>query len=132
MARNKNPSNQIVSQQIEITRGPLPSASALQKYNQIVPGAADRIIVMAENQAEHRMGLEKAVIKADISRSRAGLIVGSALSFTIVCFGFVLILLDKDSTGFTLIIADLAVLAGVFITGTVSRSIERRRKMRNR
>ncbi|MBN1806837.1 MAG: DUF2335 domain-containing protein [Sedimentisphaerales bacterium] len=39
--------------------GPLPHPDILDKYNAILPGAADRIITMAEKQAEHRQNIER-------------------------------------------------------------------------
>ena len=41
---------------VEISRfsGPLPHPEDLAKYEQVLPGAADRIISMAEQQAAHR------------------------------------------------------------------------------
>ena len=44
--------------------GPIPSPQILQQYNNIVPGAAERIIRMAEKQSDHRMALENAGIIA--------------------------------------------------------------------
>ena len=49
---------------IQITRttshvGPIPSADALAQYGQVLPTAPDRILRMAEKQADHHMELEK-------------------------------------------------------------------------
>ena len=38
--------------------GPLPKAEDLAKYEALLPGAADRIFVMAEKQLSHRHDLE--------------------------------------------------------------------------
>ena len=45
--------NAIISEQRTFS-GPLPHPEDLAKYDQIVPGAADRIIKMAENEMRHR------------------------------------------------------------------------------
>jgi uncharacterized membrane protein len=42
--------------------GPLPLPQQLQGYEEIVPGAADRIIRMAEKQSAHRIEIESKVI----------------------------------------------------------------------
>ena len=34
--------------------GPLPDPSSLGEYDQVLPGLADRIVNMAEEEAEHR------------------------------------------------------------------------------
>ena len=47
---------------------PIPTASELKGYEQVCKGAADRIISMAERQAEHRQHMEKIVIEAASQR----------------------------------------------------------------
>lgn len=42
--------------------GPLPDPDTLQRYEQVLPGLAERILVMAEKQSEQRQGLERAVV----------------------------------------------------------------------
>ena len=44
---------------IQHISGPLPSPDALAKYDQVVPGAAERIIKMAEQEAKHRQNEER-------------------------------------------------------------------------
>ena len=50
----------LVHQHAEMSfSGPLPPPNVLSAYEDLLPGAADRIITMAEKQLEHRMYLEK-------------------------------------------------------------------------
>jgi uncharacterized membrane protein len=53
-----------MSQQYSFT-GPLPPPEVLAKYNETVPGLAERIICMAEQQAKHRQQIETTVIKSN-------------------------------------------------------------------
>lgn len=39
----------------EIYSGPIPPPEAFEKYEKVLPGAADRIMKMTERQQEHRM-----------------------------------------------------------------------------
>ena len=39
--------------------GPIPPPSMMKQYEGTLPGSADRILKMAENQSEHRQSLEK-------------------------------------------------------------------------
>lgn len=39
---------------LEIRRGPLPEPSILSDYDKVLPGLADRIVVMAESGKDHR------------------------------------------------------------------------------
>ena len=64
--------------------GPLPPPEALERYNQILPGAAERIIAMAESQHAHRQGLEKHVIESNVSAQRLGTILGFVVAMTAI------------------------------------------------
>ncbi len=39
--------------------GPIPPPSMMEQYERTLPGSADRILKMAENQSEHRQWIEK-------------------------------------------------------------------------
>jgi len=54
---------QIIEQKFH--QGPLPAAEELAAYDRILQGAANRIICMAEQQAEHRQHLEKDSLTSD-------------------------------------------------------------------
>ena len=53
-------------------RGPLPPPDVMRGYEDIVPGAADRILAMAEKEQQHRFDCEKKIIKGSIFESRLG------------------------------------------------------------
>jgi uncharacterized membrane protein len=97
--------------------GPLPPPEILAKFNDVVPGAADRIIAMAERQSSHREGLEKSVIDANIASQKRGSIFAFILCLLVILGGFYLIAHGKDGWGFAAILGALASLAGVFIYG---------------
>ena len=52
--------------------GPIPPASELAKYNNIVPNAAERILVMAEKNQQHSMDIDHKIIDAKRSEVRLG------------------------------------------------------------
>jgi len=54
-------------------QGPLPHPSALAKFEKVVPGSAERIIKMAEDQAAHRIKIEKQVVFTDTKNNTMGL-----------------------------------------------------------
>ncbi len=62
--------------------GPIPPAEEFQKYELVLSGAADRILSMAENQAAHRMGLEKSVIASNQLMQILGWISSSAITLS--------------------------------------------------
>lgn len=59
-------------QTIQLTKeqrwtGPLPSPDDLRKFDQLIPGSAERIIALAEGEALHRRELEKKVLDSEIT-----------------------------------------------------------------
>jgi uncharacterized membrane protein len=95
--------------------GPLPPPDVLDRYNQILPGAAERIIVMAESQHEHRLDLEKHVIHSNVSAQKLGTILGFVVAMTVIVGGTWLVHDGKSGEGLATIITALAALVGTFI-----------------
>jgi len=116
---------QILVTHQESFSGPIPHPAVMEKYNQIVPGAAERILKMAEEQSAHRMFLEKAVINSDIKKSE----VGQKFAFIIAVGGLVVALvlglLDKTLAAGLIGGLDIASLAGLFIYGRQQKAKER-------
>ena len=105
--------------------GPLPPPNILRGYEEIVPGAAERIINLLEKQSTHRMGLEDFTVKADASRANRGLFAGVAVTLSFGVGAVYLIASGHDIAGTFLGTIDLASLVGTFIYGTKSRREER-------
>lgn len=63
---------QIVSLVAEKFSGPIAHPVHLQMYEEIVPGAADRIIRMAEGSLSHSQQMEERALAADIEDTKAG------------------------------------------------------------
>ena len=53
----------------QIHQGPLPSPDQLAKYEEYIPGSAERIIKMAENAHNHAYEIDKETLKV-VSRER--------------------------------------------------------------
>lgn len=60
-------------------QGPLPPPAALAQFDQIVPGGAERIFKMVEQEQAHRIDHEKTELVASIRDFRAGQIMGFVL-----------------------------------------------------
>ncbi|MCG2809752.1 MAG: DUF2335 domain-containing protein [Candidatus Portnoybacteria bacterium] len=126
--KRKTPSNhQIVVERAtaHFSSGPLPPPAILEQYNQVVPGAAERILAMAESQSNHRRKIESMVIESDIKNSRLGLVFGLIIGLagilatvTIAIFGHPVL---SGVIGFS----TLSSLVGVFVYGSRERRQER-------
>lgn len=56
--------------------GPMPPPSILEGYERIVPGAAERILAMAESDMQHQQQYDNALLKASVNQIRRGQILG--------------------------------------------------------
>jgi len=121
---------QTVAAQIQLLHtGPLPHPSILQGYDQVVPGSAERIIFMAEQQAKHRQGLEKAVIDSDIKDSKMGLWFGFIISTVAIISGAVCIVYGHAVAGGVIGGPAVPSLTAVFVYGSRQRKKEREAKI---
>lgn len=110
------------------TSGPLPSADELERYQAIMPDLPERLVANWERQTEHRIDLEKRVIKGDIRRADWGLILGWIFALTLLVASVYLIATDHEGIGVTTFLTEMAVLGGAFVYGTIKRRQDRNRK----
>lgn len=76
---------QIVTTMVQrIHSGPLPAPETFAHYEQIHPGAAERILTMAENEQSHRHGRENRIITNEFGIRYAGQ-AGAILALILLC-----------------------------------------------
>lgn len=102
-------------------RGPLPTPDDFRGYDEILPGAAERILALAERQAAHRHNMEKAEVAGQYRRSFLGLFAGFVVAVTALGLGGFLINSGHDWAGGLVVGADLVGLTAVFVYGSHSR-----------
>jgi len=100
----------------------------LAAYDEVVPGAAERILAMAEAQSGHRREMEKTVIEGDSRRSWLGLVLGCVVALIFIAAGTVVAVYANATAGATIITGTVVSLAGVFVYGQKSRREEREHK----
>ena len=74
-------------------QGPIPRPQDFAEYERVLPGAADRILKMAENQATHRQGMERSALRGDIAKSMMGTVL-AYITFAGSMYGAVYLLLN--------------------------------------
>lgn len=58
-ANDSTERREIIAREISLTKsGPLPDPEDFKKYEEVLPGSANRIMEMAEKNQQHRMNLE--------------------------------------------------------------------------
>ncbi len=112
--------------------GPLPEPDTLRQYNEIVPGAAERILKMAEDQQKHhhnqdnrQLDMYSTALRADSRRSNLGLLAGFVITLAGLGGGIFLVYAGHEWAGGAIAGLNLASVAGVFVYGTHSRRAER-------
>jgi uncharacterized membrane protein len=106
-----------IMHQMLMSSSPMPPPEDLQAYNQIVPGAAERILVIFENQVRHRQELEKRALNAEIHLA----FWGQRFAFFVACGGLILSgafgLRGREGSAVATFITSIVALAGLFIYG---------------
>ncbi len=97
--------------------GPLPPPEVMKRYEEILPGSAERILKMAENQSEHRMSLEKIVIPRQQKESARGQIFGFVLSFLLMVCAVYAIASGFGWIGGMILTVTIVSIATLFIAG---------------
>lgn len=67
--------------------GPLPSPEDLKGYEDVLPGAAERIMKMAEEESGHRRSSDKEIIRAEVGAQVRGQWLGFVLAFSGLILG---------------------------------------------
>ncbi|HBH46233.1 MAG: hypothetical protein A2445_04280 [Candidatus Jacksonbacteria bacterium RIFOXYC2_FULL_44_29] len=111
-----------------IFSGPIPPPEVFARYEGVLSGSADRILKMAEAQSAHRQVLEKKVISSEQSRATVGLVFGFIICLTVIIGGFVLIYLEKEWLGFSVLVGGIGALIGTFVYGKKQKKIDLSRK----
>jgi uncharacterized membrane protein len=114
----KNVAGIATFQQQYIHVGPLPSPEQLRIYEQVLPGAADRIVKMAEAQISHRHSIERRASRAGSRDSLAGILSALVMCMAALGVSAMLILRGFSAAGTIITGTSLAALAGAFIYGT--------------
>lgn len=126
--RGDENSHAIVSQTSVVFSGPLPPPQVLKQYNDIVPGAADRVLSMAEEQSKHRQHLERYVIRTDGLKSVLGLLFAFGVAVIGLISGAYSAIKGQPLFGATVSITVLGGIVYAFIYGTRERMREVERK----
>jgi uncharacterized membrane protein len=111
-----------------VFQGPLPHPEILAGYDNVLPGAADRIISMAEKNQAHRHELEAKVIPAGILSERIGQILAFVLYLAALGSGTYLVASGKDTVGVVEMLGATATFAALYFKGQAEKKRELRGK----
>lgn len=101
----------------ESYRGPLPDPQSFERFERTLPGAAERILVMAENYAAANVNAQYRTmdamdrkLDADIAFTKRGQLFGAIFLFAVLCVATYLILEGHEVVGIASIFASLGAI----------------------
>jgi uncharacterized membrane protein len=102
----------------------------LREYDQIYPGAAEKIIQMAESQLHHRQSLERQVIEAEIRQAARGQWIAGAIALAGLLAATLVGVFGSPVVGGAIAAMDVVGLAAVFIYGSHQKRAEREERVK--
>lgn len=79
--------------------GPIPPPSIIKGYEEVLPGAADRIITMAEIQSKHRQDMERKMIHAELRDSLLGILFAFVLGVGCIVAAIIIVICVPENAG---------------------------------
>lgn len=113
-AQHQNVKKVTISKQQHFS-GPIPDPSSLEAYNNIVPGSADRIIAMAENEARNRHKIENRLSKNVVITTMLGIVFAFLSVIILAGLAFYALLMGYGQSASTIAVGSIAAVAGVFV-----------------
>ncbi len=109
--------HQQVVQVTEQFSGPIPPPDVLERYNQIAPGAANRIIAMAEQETGHRRDMELSILSNEYREARMGQICAVIIGSLAIITGGITAVSGAQWAGLAIGGCGVVGLVSVFIFG---------------
>lgn len=104
----------------EVFSGPLPHPEVMRQYEEVVPGSAERILTMAEEQSRHRISMESKIIPGQQRESSRGQIFGFILCLLLITVGTYAIYCDHEWIGGIILTITVVSVASLFVSGRLS------------
>lgn len=95
--------------------GPLPLPEDLAKYDHIVPGAAERILRMAEKEMDHRHVEDSKLSKGVIYTTKISIVFAFICVLILSGLSFYAIHLGHAAVGGSIAVGAIAAVAGAFL-----------------
>ena len=98
-------------------RGPLPPASELLRYDEVLPGLAERIISSWESETLHRRSLEQQDASVATKLLLRGQLLAASLATLFFGGSVYLMSTGRGVAGMAVVIAEIVALVAVFVIG---------------
>lgn len=115
-----------LSLKVGVHRGPLPAPETFAGYEKVCPGAAARILQMAEEEQKHGHEMERLQVTQALATEKRGQVFGFILIFGFLAVGAVLLAAGVPGAG----IAAVVTAIGGTVVGTVLKFVTELRERR--
>lgn len=118
--RNRiGPPSQQTSLTVSATKfsGPLPHPEILARYESILPGAADRIITMAEGEAKHVREMDRLTLEAVRTHVHTGQYLGFSIGVLALATSLAMAVLGYERAAIAIGSTTIIGLVAVFVIG---------------
>lgn len=95
--------------------GPLPAPEDLEKYDRIVPGAAERILKMAEKEMEHRHSNENSLTKGIVWTTALSIVFAFFVAIALAVLSFYLAYKGSYATCASVAVGSIAAVISAFM-----------------
>lgn len=95
--------------------GPMPHPNILKGYEEVLPGAAERILQMAENEQQHRHKQEDRICKGSVSQVKRGQWIALFVVVMLTAVATALTLLGQQTVGGIIFGTTIAAVTTIFI-----------------
>jgi len=103
------------SMSMECWSGPTPPPEVIAKFDQMVPGSAEKYIDAPLKEAEHRRKLEEMDLRADIRSKYIGQMFGFMIALGILIVSIFCVYMKQPLAGFGALFIGAASFAGIFL-----------------
>src|SRR5437016_554217 len=86
--------------ELSVAAGSIPPPEMLARYKEIIPDAAERIFLLAEEQAKYRYQLERAALQADTVKTYVAMGTGTGVAALCLVLGFIIVVSGDDVGAF--------------------------------
>jgi len=121
-AKNSSPPQGKLQQASQQYPGPIPPPEVLHSFDQIIPGAAERILVMAEKNGKQQREIEKASLTLASDEVKRGQRFGLTIGILAFATCIIALILGSEKTAIALGGTTLIGLFAVFVTGHIKKS----------
>lgn len=124
----KPPPPKMVASSLQQFSGPMPPPALLRHYEEICPGSADRMLRMAEQEAEHRRKTETTVVEAQINHynrqfteARSGQVCALIITLAALAGGVYTAIQGHEIAGGVIGVGGIGGIVTTFVFGRRSR-----------